>query len=580
MTTTGPSYDTTVVRDPTAGGGHRIWFARGAWWAVLTTSASTGQRIYRRDESDHSWVDTGTLVDVRPVPFVDVVAEGDLIHVLSGGPRMQPSHHVQYSSFRFDPAISRYGLSPNMPVLVSPGGVRSLSLALDSMGRAWAALTTSDALEVARSSVDGLTWNRSSPIASGSIGSADVARIIRTANSVAVTWTDSESGTIWFATASSGSADQVTWGEPLAVAQLPLPPEPDLAAMSTPEGMPILAMRVLGGRRDPDVMALLQDDEGAWHEAVFSLGQDDHGPPAVAFDEAEGVVVVAAAAPARGDSVYYKTARPANFRFAAGLGIPLIESPGTSVSSAPQLPAEPFDRDSGLVALAADGSAGRYLTGRLDVGESGVPSSTVPSTAANPVLQLLVDDRFPALGPGDPLPASWSLAAGARADLVASSAGTVAHLRTTVAGPDRICRAFDHLASGEVRVRLVTRALKQAPEDATVLSVRAHGAVVFEARFGSDGAFAYSNGDQKVRTGVAYELGTWYLFEAVIDEQGTTAFAIQADPPGGPDLLGANGVAAKEAPAGALDRVCSGSAATAVRSTVEIMSLRIEETAP
>lgn len=583
----GPTYDPAAVRQPTEHGSRRVWSARGAWWAVLLIDDASGQRIFRRDPASGTWQDTGTLVDARPTPFVDVVAEGDRVFVLSGGPRDQPSHAVRFTALTFDPAIERYRIDSNMPVQLTSAGVRSLSLARGGDGRTWAAFASGSRLEVLRGAPDDLHWTDWSPPAPVDLlGGTDIARIVGTASSVGVAWTDVRAEAIRFVEPADVAGDQPRWDPARLVAEVALQPEPDLAAIATGVGGVVLATRTTGEAADPGVMILGSAPGGSWRQAVFALDGDGHGPPALAYDADADRVIVAAASPSRGGTVFYKSSPAADLRFPAGLGTPLIDDPAVPSAASPVFPAGGVTAGTGLLGLASDRAVGSYATGWLEVGPGPGPGTAGPSPLAPParVAQVLVDDRFAAwTPPGDPFPVTWQ-SVGAPGPLavrlVTSPDGTVGRVETTAQGPGRACRPFDHLVPGDLRVRLTARAVHRTTEDAVVLSLRAPGATALEVRFGSDGAFAYSDGPAKVRSGVRYATGTWYVIEVVVTPAGVTDLTIRAGAQDGKIVLRAQDLAPPQTPAGPLERSCSASAAGQAGKAIEIRSLEVGGDAP
>lgn len=581
----GPAYDPLAARAPTAGGGRRVWFARDAWWAILLLDEVTGQRIYRYDPVGRRWVDTGTLVDPRPAPLVDAVADGDRVVVVSGGPGPWPSQLVRFVSLRFDPLTQRYRIEPNMPVELTATGVRSLSIAVDPSDRTWVATTTESTMQV-KWSADGLHWSSSEPtLLPGSFGETDVARLVPTRAAVGLAWTDARNGRLWYADGMGGGSSSPGWGDAVSVAELSLASEPDLAAAGSSDLGAVLATSTTGEPRDPGVVVLASRPDGTWRQAVFSLVRDRHGSPVVAIDAADARIVVAAPSPARGGTIFYKTSPLADLRFPADAGVPLIQHPAGPTVADPVLSAGTISGGTHVVALASDRSVGRYLTGWLDLESVSRPSAPPLEAAPSPepVPQALVDDRFGGWVEGDPFPVTWAVT-GAPTDspaaLVASPDGTIARLSAVGPDPVRACRPFGQLEGGPLQVHLVARIVERPTSDAPVLTVRSTGSTALDVRFGSDGSFAYYNGATKVRTGVSFDAGSWYAFDAVTREDGRSDLTIRSGAADGAVTLRAAGVAPRDPIEGPMTRVCSQTPAGPPSSAVEIRSLEIGAIAP
>src|SRR3954463_16005120 len=58
----------------------KLWFNDGAWWAVMFKTADSMYHIYRLTWPDQ-WVDTGTLVDDRPLAHADCLWDGTHLYV-------------------------------------------------------------------------------------------------------------------------------------------------------------------------------------------------------------------------------------------------------------------------------------------------------------------------------------------------------------------------------------------------------------------------------------------------------------------------------------------------------------------
>jgi hypothetical protein len=584
VTTVGPTYDTSAARTPTAGGGRRVWYAQGTWWAVLISAPSQSQHIFRLDPVGGAWQDTGMIVDARPDAEVDTVARGDGLYVLSAGSGQRASDAPTFTAFSFDPAIGRYRAAPNMPVVLGTGGVGSLSLAVDPTGTAWVSTLAGGRLLVRRSVQDLIHW--SAPVAptgaDPGLGPADVARVVATSDRVAVTWTDVQQGVVLLSWAADASSPSTTWDPPETAGRFALPTRPFLSAVAGDGGRVFVAVTRDGVAADPAVSVLARSPDGSWRDAVAALGRDHATTPVLTTIEPGGDLIVAMTAPSGGGTVWYKRTSQADPRFEGGAGTTLIADPAGPSVADPSAPGQPVDAESGLLVLAADRSVGQYLTGTLSLAATGSGPTPTPSALPSlaPVPRTLADDRFASYTSGDPVPATWSLDVPERGHLglVAEKDGTVGRVSTTTAAKAvRACRSIAGSDTSVLSIVLVARVQALGRADAPVLLVRGPGFGALDVRIEGT-TFSYFDGAKKIQTKVPARLGRWYAFQATVQPDGRSDLTIRADGPKGSPVLNVKGIAPRQAPTSAIDRVCTETSSGRSGLAIDLQSLQVQAT--
>ena len=63
----------------------KLWFNDGVWWGILFDGFSEEYHIYRYDQAEDAWKDTGVLVDARNTSRADALWEDGHLYVVSAG---------------------------------------------------------------------------------------------------------------------------------------------------------------------------------------------------------------------------------------------------------------------------------------------------------------------------------------------------------------------------------------------------------------------------------------------------------------------------------------------------------------
>lgn len=390
-------YSADLPQVPTA---HRqqsqLWFQDGAWWAVLSTPEDGTVRVAEL-MPDHTWRLTGTATNVHPEGPGDVLAVGNQVYVVSAG----VDEHVVVSRLSYVPASREYAMDDGFPVEV-PGSSNAVTVARDSGGDLWLAFTTTTSVRVLRSGDDGRSWSApfDLPGPEAAIGRGNVAAVVAFDDSVGVMWSDEQRGAFRFATHANG-APLTDWtvetalegpgmsDDHLSVKVLPGEPDTVLAAVKTSQGD-------AGESGDaPLLLVLRRSPDGRWTSYPVSTVRDGHTRPTLLLDRSNGVAYVVAQAPLRGGSIYLKSASVQDLAFPPGRGTLLMRA-STGLLSDPTSTKQPVDARTGMVVLAVDRDARRYVHGEMPIAlppGASMPGAETDSTAPSAPVGLRARPR-------------------------------------------------------------------------------------------------------------------------------------------------------------------------------------------
>lgn len=185
-------------RDQSYGGGasrpsgdkpqSKLWYTDGTWFAgiflyqVAPATPKSEYRIYALNESTHSWVDKGTVVDTRDTSHADYLWDEtsqtlyvvSTVPIPSAVPTISTDDGAKVFKYTYNATTNAYTAVAGFPKVipgtasvpnVSRGGAPTMTIALDSSGDLWAAwprnTTVSDVGEVRYSLSEdgGATWS-------------------------------------------------------------------------------------------------------------------------------------------------------------------------------------------------------------------------------------------------------------------------------------------------------------------------------------------------------------------------------------------------------------------------------------
>jgi hypothetical protein len=564
---------------------HPQWFANGEWWAALLDPPTGRTRLFRLASDGSSLVETGRVLDERPGAIVDSLWANGHLYLATVVRDRAVGSGVRLARYSPDPTTG-FRPDPDFPVRITDRGVRSMALARDSAGRLWLVIVRDGALEVAHSTTNDANWTAPEGVGSGGpIGDDDVAGILAFGpGRLGIAWTSRAMETVHFAWRSDG--DPVgSWSPVETVASgSPLLKDP-ISAAAEPDGSVLVSVAgdVRGSTASPSAARLTvarRDSAWTWNASVAGRVEDRHGPSAVLSGSETGEIDVIATQQSAGSRWILKRSRPDRLEFEAGAGAPLASPAGVDSSDlgGPHLSAGAAPAGADLLVIGFDATLRRYVHSLLapsagqpapsaTPGPSSSPEGGSPGPSGGPggvpVKELpfaLVNDTFDVFAPGDVAPAGWEPRTGDAPDrlIVAGAAdrGNVLTLRSTAADSVRACKSFTVMADGTLSATVVVRLGGLANADATITSLRLHGTEAALVRFGSGGTFAYYSGATKVRTAVAWKIGTWYRSTVRIDlGRHTYDWQLGVDGSTAP-LVRVKGITFRDSAATAVDSIC------------------------
>ncbi len=558
----------TGTRSPTAHKDQsKLWFAQGAWWAVMTAPGRPTLTIHRLDEASQQWIDTKTLIDERENASPDVLWDGRYLVVASAVNHSGPSAAARIARYEYVEAEGRYALDADFPVRISERGVEGIVLARDSRGILWASYTQDGQVFVNHSTVNDAVWAgpQALPWPEALALPDDIASVVAYGGDrVAVLWTNQRIGSVMFVSRSD-EAPPEEWGEPEVALRGDNLADDHLNAKVATDGTIYVAIKTsqdepaVPNREAPLTVLLERTPDGEWLRHQYGRVSDRHTRPIVVLDEAAGIVYMFAVSPGGGGTVYVKWSRIDQIEFPAGRGQPVLAAAEGQLFADPTATKDPVDATRGFVVLAFDQVSGRYVHAFIG-GRSGSLATPAPTIAPGlPV--VYVHDTFEPWSPGEVPGNGWELRDPTEGRVVVATDlahGRIAVLSATDAVADaRACRPFATVLPGPLTVEVSARAEGLGTADIVALSIRGSGGDAVSIRLGQGGRFSYYDGTTKVRSEVRYRPGSWYRIRATIDPDARTAALEIVDESSGQRVLAASGLAWRSQEVTAPGAVCT-----------------------
>jgi hypothetical protein len=379
-------YPSTVVRPTADKPQSKLWYTDGSWWALLVSS-DTRVHIYEL-LSNHTWRDTGTVVDDRLNSTGDARwSNSDRTLVVAS---RQSGSPLRVTRFSYLAASRSYRLGAGFPVVVNTGGgSESATIDRDTTGRLWVTYTRLSKVFVAHSDISGLTWTRgfTPAVPDVAISADDISSLITFRGSIGVLWSDQLSHAFRFAIHHDGDPDSA-WRVENALAGPNLADDHiNLKGLSDdPQGRVFAAIKTSQDNAGPNTVltALLvrrpkPDGTGVWSMVPFGTVADDHTRPMIMIDRTNQELYFFATAPVEGGDIYYKKTSLANPSFAPGRGTRFLDY--TKVVNNASGAKDPVTAQSGLVVLASADGVKRYVHAEMQIAGASIPADATAPTA-------------------------------------------------------------------------------------------------------------------------------------------------------------------------------------------------------
>lgn len=339
----------------------KLWYADGAWWALMVSPSDSLVHVHEL-MANHSWRDTGTVVDRRVNSTGDAlwVPQQSRLTVVS-----RTGQGLQVARFGYNSTQRSWSLNSGYPItLQTGGGSESATIDQDSTGRLWVTYTRSGKLWVAVSDPNGLNWSAGFNPAVGdfAISSDDISALIAFGSSIGLLWSDQASGAFRFAIHKDGDPVNV-WRVEAALAGAKLVDDHiNLKQVSgDAQGRIFAAIKTSKGdvASDPPTDTLVgvlirtprADGTGLWSLVPAGTVADDHTRPIIMIDQTNQELYFFATAPVTGGDIYYKKTSLNNPSFPPGRGTRFLDSVKQMNNATGSK--DPVTAQTGLVILAS-----------------------------------------------------------------------------------------------------------------------------------------------------------------------------------------------------------------------------------
>jgi chitobiase/beta-hexosaminidase-like protein len=375
------------VPEPTADKAEsKLWFNDGSWWGCLYNPTAQAFRIYRFDRDVQAWFDTDVTIDGSRGSRADVLWDGRKLYIVSGDTaasdwgRPAPAAALAAGSarllrFSYDPAAKTYTRDPGFPVTVRQGSAEDVTLAKDSTGELWIAFTREGRVWVNHSLGDDAEWGKpfTPQVAGTTVHYDDIPAIVAFGgDKIGLMWSNQIDRRFYFAVHRDGDAPAVWQPSETAfgggVNCNTGCANDHLNLQTDPAGSVYAGVKTANRNTGQLFVELLvRDPSGAWSAATFGRVEDEHSRPRVVIDDEHRRLYMFATIRETGGAIFYKTTCLDNIAFAPGPGTPAIQNPEAPAINNATSTKQNVDSETGLLVLASDSAAGRYLHAYFDL---------------------------------------------------------------------------------------------------------------------------------------------------------------------------------------------------------------------
>ena len=357
----------------------KLWYNDGAWWGAIL--APSGKIQVFELLADHTWRDTGTVIDDRAASTGDAFWDqgtGKLYlgsRVSSGAARLA---RLTYTS-----ATRSYAMDADFPAQIHANGSESLTIAKDSTGTVWATFTRGSKVFVTHTLLgsDDRTWTAPFQPAGGTsacvttditcVTSDDISTVIAFNGQVGVLWSNQRAGhdNFYFATHVDATLDTL-WTSEVAFGG------PDVAddhmniknVVSVTDGRLFAAVKTSkSSSGDPLMVLLVRSLTGQWTNHTYSTSAEDQTRPLVLVDESNRHLYMFASKTGGGPAIWYKRTNLDGISFRTGLGTPFVKFEGANNLNNASSMKQVVDSVTNVVVLASDATQSRYYHAELDI---------------------------------------------------------------------------------------------------------------------------------------------------------------------------------------------------------------------
>ncbi len=354
----------------------KVWYNDGSWWALMIPAGGSTVNIHKL--VNHTWTNTGTVVDSRSTSTGDALWSGSKLYVIS----RTAGTSGAIRAYRFSYSGGTYQL--DFTKSFTGGGTESATIDKGSDGRLWVTFTRGSVVYVMHSDVAQTTWTAPFRIsgADTSVSADDISAVIAFEDKIGVLWSDQASNAMRFAyhvdgaTDTSWTLETVLSGTGIADDHINIK-----SLVGDSAGRIYAAVKTSNTvASDPIIYVVTRGANGVWTAQSTATVADKLTRPQLALDSTNKVVYIMQSTEG-GGTVYYKQA-PMSDKPAfsgSGKGSTFITWSGAKVNNV-STTKDPVTSTTGLVAIAADEFAHRYYHAEMSLG-SGSGSDTTPPPA-------------------------------------------------------------------------------------------------------------------------------------------------------------------------------------------------------
>lgn len=341
----------------------KLWHQSGAWWSIMATPSGNGVGIFEL-MPDHTWRNTGAVVDTRPSSTGDAMWQGGKLYVASrtsGG-------DLRLTRFTYVSASRTYTKDSGFPVRLAGGGSETITVARDSTGRLWTTWTQASRVYMAYSTTSDATWSAPTlvPVSDVSISSDDISAVITTGSSVAIMWSDQGSSAFRVATHSATAAPTSGWTmrTPLSGTRL-ADDHVNLKTMAADNGRIHAVVKTSRGdsssdpSTDPSLVVLSGTVGGSWTVATVTTVADKLTRPQLLLDSTNRYLYVLMSTEGGGKG-YYKKAPLSSIGFSSGKGTTFMSATGANINDL-STTKDPVTSTTDIVALGSASNIRTYF---------------------------------------------------------------------------------------------------------------------------------------------------------------------------------------------------------------------------
>jgi hypothetical protein len=369
----------------------KLWFNDGFWWALMRTNTNGADGnpdiTIHKLQSNHTWLNTGTVVDGRAASTGDALWEDGKLYVAS----RVTNGAIQAARLSYNASTDAYTMDAGLPKSITSGSIESVTIARDSLKRLWVTFTkphpsdsTLDQVWVAHSTTSDATWTAPFlvPVSDNTIKADDISAIVAFGGKVGVMWSDQQSQVMRFAVHGDSSADNTGWTMETALSgtrsaddHLNLK-----SLLEDDQGRVYAAIKTSRGDvstdapSDPSIRVLSRSSTGTWTPTTAATVSEGLTRPQLALDSTNKQLYVVMSTESGGNVYYRKAGLGSSLSF--GSRVTLLNWTGARINNATTAKAA-VTAATGLVVLASDEqNTRRYYHAELALDGSTTPPAT------------------------------------------------------------------------------------------------------------------------------------------------------------------------------------------------------------